>query len=141
MSTLFLWITLGCQPTADLNKDTQVTEFIGCTEESSLQLWERLGSPISTDETTPVAPSLLVVDDELRLYLSLRDNLNDTVVLTRSLDGRSWSDPIQISGLRSQSIKHLNVLHTQDSSSFCRRWNPCSSRQLRRNHLGRPLTM
>ena len=77
--------------------------------------WERLGSPFSFDEHTPVAPSLILVNDELWLYFSKRANLFDELFLSKSSDGIQWSPPIPITGLEdSSSIKHFNVTIKDD---------------------------
>ena len=114
MFAFLLWITTGCQTQTELEIDTYTDPTPNCMDEQTLQNWERLGSPINSEELTPVAPALIVVDNELWLYLSLRENLNDTVVLSKSSDGLNWSQPTPVTGLDFQAIKHLNISQTQD---------------------------
>lgn len=114
-----LFIALGCQNSAtDLVEKAPTTEQSPAqclTEGAQHELWERLGSPIIFDEGTPVAPSLLVVDETLWLYYSLRDGLHDTVYLLQSSDGQEWSEPILVTGFDSETeIKHFSVTQSTD---------------------------
>ena len=69
---LCLVVCIGCQgttSTSTLESTTPQCLVHGAQQE----YWERLGSVLSFSEGTPVAPSLLVVNDELWLYYSLRE--------------------------------------------------------------------
>ena len=78
-------------------------------------LWQRLGSPLSSAETEQFAPSLLAVEDGLWLYYSQRENLTDTVYRITTQDGVSWSDPVAVSGLDDLAgIVNMNVIQLAD---------------------------
>ena len=80
---------------ADSGTPTVDSELPACTQPNGPQvdLWERLGSPIPASGDAHVAPSLLVVEDELWLYYAERENMVDNIYLLRSSDGTSWSEP------------------------------------------------
>ena len=107
--------------------------FWGCTSENSnstpqgisskcleigeqKDFWVRLGSPVTGTDGIPAAPSLIVVEDQLWLYYSLRNNLNDTIYLTTSPDGEIWEEPKPIFGLEDDfGIKHIHVYNANDT--------------------------
>jgi hypothetical protein len=84
-------------------------------QDTENQDWVRRGNVIELSEGIPVAPSLVVVDDELWLYYSLRENTFDTVFLIKSIDGVNWDEPVEITGFQEETeIKHFNVKVNSD---------------------------
>ena len=106
-------IFYGCTDSSEPVQDTQPACLnIGLDQ---AQLWQKQGSPIQMDQDV-FAPSLLVHGEDLWLYFSARQGMEDTIFLTTSPDGESWSTPELIHDLNDFSeIKHLNISSRNDS--------------------------
>ena len=111
----FICIYTACQPTIPSSNIEEDTTPICLKSGEQNHYWERMGNILYFSEGIPVAPSLLVYNNELWLYYSLREGLHDTVFLTQSANGIDWNDPVPVTGFEDETeIKHIHVTSSQD---------------------------
>ena len=111
----FIWGFTACTSSIPPSYIEEGTTPRCLKSEDQQGYWERMGDVLYFSEGIPVAPSLLVFNNELWLYYSLREELHDTVYLTQSSNGIDWSEPVLVTGFDDETeIKHFNVTSSEE---------------------------